>query len=208
MKNMNIALVRRWQKLGLLLLALFTIGVGCDKFKGMTGQKSGSSSEVGKGASDKSESKGASFFDDASSIPTKFAEKRGGAAKFLELVIYPEYANAQLQDPAKRENVDAYELRNGKVSEEGPVKFTGEAPTAKDLDEACIDAKTVDFAVVPKIVKDAVVQTKIEDGKVTHIMFSRPRPFSNDPRWRVYVNGARKNGSVEYDIKGTMVKVY
>jgi hypothetical protein len=200
--------MRHFVKVALFLVALLALGAGCEKFRELTGQKGGDEEASGeKGSDEKGSSAKGSYFVDATAIPTKFAEKRGGSM-FLELVIYPEYVKAQMQDPAKHENVDAYELRNGKVNEEGPVKFMGDAPTAKDLDEACIDGKTVDFALVPTMVKDAIAQTKIDDGKVTHVIFKRWRPFSNDPRWRVYVNGARKDGSVEYDAKGKMIKVY
>ena len=43
---------------------------------------------------------------------------------------------------------------------------------------------------------------------VTHLILKRGRPFNNDVRWRVYVRGTRKNGSVELDPAGTLTKVW
>ena len=148
------------------------------------------------------------YVHDATSVPGKFKTKIGGPVRLLELTLYPGYVITQIQDPKKKENVDAYELRNGEVGDAEPVKFVGKTPTAKDLEGATFDAAAVDFAAVPKMAKDAVAQLKIDDGKVTHMLLKRPRPFGNDVRWRVYVNGARKSGSVEYDPAGHMKKVW
>ncbi len=84
----------------------------------------------------------------------------------------------------------------------------GTTPTAKDLDEATVDIASVDFGAVPRMVKEATAQLKIDDGKVTHMILKRGRPFHNDVRWRVYVTGTRKDGSVEFDPAGTVKKVW
>jgi hypothetical protein len=58
------------------------------------------------------------------------------------------------------------------------------------------------------MVKDAPAQLKIDGAKVTHMVLKRGRPFSDDVRWRVYVSGPRKDGSVEYDPAGSVKKVW
>lgn len=148
------------------------------------------------------------FGADAAGLPKLYKTKIGGATRVLELLIYPNYGYAQIQDPKKLENVDQYDMRDGNVEDGAPVKFIGDQPTAADLKETTFDIDEVDFSAIPKIVKDAMVQLKIDDGKVTHIILKRPLPFSKDVRFRVYVDGARKDGSVEYDAKGNMKKVY
>ncbi len=170
---------------------------GCDKLKAQAKALGGSAQAAGGG-----------LFDDASAIPTRFGGTVGGQVKFLELTVYPQYATAQIQDPRKHENVDQYELRSGEVTREGAVKFLGKPPTAKDLDFVCIDAATMDFGVVPKIVKDAADRMKYEGAHVTHLIFKRNLPFSKTPLWRVYVDGERQSGSAEYDVSGAFKKQY
>jgi hypothetical protein len=148
----------------------------------------------------------ADYFKDATSVPRMFNAKVGGPVRLLDLVVYPGYVIAQIQDPKKKENVDRYQLRDGTVADGEPVRLLGSG--AKKLDQATLDIASVDFAAVPAMVADAVLQLKIEDGKVSHAILSRGLPLKPDVRWRVYVTGARKNGSVEYDTAGHVKKVW
>jgi hypothetical protein len=193
----------RWGMTGAVVLSVAVTSTGCKKLKEQAMEQATKAAAEQTGTQDSG-----GFFLDASPIPTKFSAKVGGSAHFLELTVYPGYAIAQIQDPKKHENVDQYELRGGDVSNEGPVKFVGEQPTAKDLDFTCVDGATLDWTAVPKMVTDAPARLKIEEGKVSHAIFKRNLPFSKDAVWRVYVSGPRKDGSVEYDTKGVMRKVY
>jgi hypothetical protein len=148
------------------------------------------------------------YLQDAAGIPAAFKTKIGGPVHVLELHVYPDHVAAQIQDPKKHGNVDEYELRDGAVGDGEPVKFVGTTPSAKDLDEAVVDLAAVDLAGLPRMVKDATVQLKIDDGKVTHVILKRGRPFNNDVSFRVYVSGTRKDGSVEYDAAGKLKKVW
>lgn len=218
----------------LTLLLVFGLSTtGCEKIANMIGKKasqqlekdieeaSKNASKKGKGDKakggdddDKGGDKGGSggkadyFGADATGLPKLYKTKIGGATRVLEMLIYPNYGYAQIQDPKKLENVDQYDMRDGNVEDGAPVKFIGDQPTAADLKETTFDIDEVDFASIPKIVKDAPVQLKIDGGKVTHIILKRPLPFNKDVRFRVYVDGERKDGSVEYDAKGNMKKVY
>lgn len=71
-----------------------------------------------------------------------------------------------------------------------------------------VESASVDFGTVPRMAKDALAQLKIDDGKVTQMILKRGRPFNNDVRWRVYVTGTRKDGSVEYDPAEALKKVW
>lgn len=42
----------------------------------------------------------------------------------------------------------------------------------------------------------------------THIMLKRGIPFHDEVRWRVYVTSERRSGSVEYDLKGAVARLY
>jgi hypothetical protein len=146
------------------------------------------------------------YFRHASSVPGKLRAKIGGPVKLLKLGVYPEFVEAEIQDPKKREHVDKYELRDGAVGDGVPIKFVINTPTAKDLDAVTIDIGSIDFAAVPRMVRDAPAQLKIEGGSVTHMLLQRDLPFSQEVRWRVYVSGTRGDGSVEYDPAGHVKK--
>lgn len=198
----------------LLATAAATSGLfGCDKVADMVGKKA--KQEAGKAiaeAADPAQPGGAKagpdLFADASSVPAKFKEKIKGPTRILELLIYPQFSKAQIQDPAKKLNVDEYEYRNGAVDDGGPVKFIGNQPTEKDLAEVTFPIDDVDFTQVPKMVKDAPVQLGVDGGKVTHMILKRPLPFEKEVRWRVYVSSERRDGSVEYDARGAKKKVW
>jgi hypothetical protein len=196
-----------------IVIALGAAGLGCAKGKLLGDESAAETSKAGSAATPArgepaTAATSGDYFKDASGVPAKFKEKVGGPVRLLELTLYPGYVLAQIQDPKKHENVDGYELRDGQVGDPEPVKFMGTTPTAKDLDEATVDAASIDFGAVPRMAKDALVQLKIDDGKVTHMILKRGRPFHNEVRWRVYVTGARKDGSVEYDPAGTLKKVW
>jgi hypothetical protein len=150
----------------------------------------------------------ADYFKDATGVPGKLKAKVGGSIRLLELALYPDHVEAQIQDPKKHDNADAYELRDGQIGDPEPIKFAGTTPSAKELDEATFDLGTIDFGAVAKMVKDAPAQLKLDGGKVTHMVLKRGRPFNDDVRWRVFVSGPRKDGSVEYDPAGSVKKVW
>lgn len=203
----------------LSILLLCSALVGCDKIKQLTGRGGGDKPTTESptlGAPEKKTPKipslggGSSageLFLNATDVPVKFKEKVGGPVKALELLLYPQFAKLQAQDPKKKENVDEYEYRNGSVDDPAPVKLMGDSDQ-KTLEANLFSLDTVDFTAVPKMVQDANERLKLEDGKVTHMILKRGLPFNKDVRWRVYVNGTRKNGSVEYDEKGNMKKVW
>lgn len=198
-----------WWRLALVaLVVVFGVGsTGCDKIADKF-KKKAAAAAAKELSGDTGSASGINYFADASTLPTIYKAKIGGPTRVLEMLIYPTYGYAQIQDPKKLENVDQYDMRNGKVQDGAPVKFVGHTPTVADLKEITFDIGEVDFAAVPKMAKDAPAQLKIDDGKVTHMILQRPLPFNKEVRFRVYVNGSRKDGSVEYDAKGNMKKVY
>jgi hypothetical protein len=61
----------------------------------------------------------------------------------------------------------------------------------------------VDFKLVSKLTKQALADLKIEEGKITHVYLERDSfDAKRDPIWRVYVNGSRDSGFVEFSITG------
>jgi hypothetical protein len=183
--------------------------VGCDKIGDAVAKKATEEAEkaIKEGAKNPA-GDGPDLFVDATSIPTKLKEKIGGPTRPLEVIVYPGYAISQIQNPNKKLEADEYTLRGGTVGDSSPIKWIGKEPTEKDLEFQTFDIGEADFTKVPAMVKEAPAKADVPDGKVTHMILKRPLPFEKELRWRIYVNGERKNGSVEYDAKGVFKKKY
>lgn len=199
---------------GLLAIALATATLstglfGCDKIADAIGKKAKQEAEQAiKDGAKAPANAGPDLFVDATSIPAKFKEKIKGPVRMLELLIYPAFAKAQIQNPNKKLEADEFELRAGTVDDGSPIKWMGKEPTEKDLAFQTFGIEEADFTKIPQMVKDAPAKAEVPDGKVTHIMLQRPLPFEKELRFRVYVDGERKNGSVEFDAKGVFKKKY
>src|SRR5262249_50693219 len=139
----------------------------------------------------------ADYFDGATSIPRAFAAKVGGPVRVTELVVYPGYVIAEIQNPHKRENLDRYTLRDGVVGDGDPVMLGGRMKTAADVDDAVVDLASANFTVLPAMVRETRARLDIEGGKVTHAIFRNDRTFGAGVGWRVYASGPRRSGSVE-----------
>lgn len=197
-----------------VLLAATTGLFGCDKVANAVGKeaKKQAEKEIAKAAEASGPAPGGAtagavnYFADATSVPTRYKEKIGGPTRVLELTLYPEYANAQIQDPNKKLNADQFHLRNGVVGDGAPVRFTGKQPTEQDLLASTFAIDEVDWTQVPKMAADALAQLKYEDAKVSHMRLERSRAAKGQVSWRVYVSSPRRSGSVEYDAKGTLIK--
>ncbi len=150
----------------------------------------------------------AAYFKNATSVPAKLAAKIGGPVRVIELVVYPDYVIAEVQDPRKHGNVDRFTLRDGVVGDGDPVRLVGDLKSARDVDAVVQDLASVDFAILPRMVKETRAHLRIEDGKVTHAILDARRVFHKDVTWRVYVSSARKDGSVEFDLAGHVKKVF
>jgi hypothetical protein len=133
----------------------------------------------------------------------KYHEALPGKIRALEFIIYSNRAQMQVQDPAKPENVDQYDYR-GEISAPIPVRLHG----SKNLEDSLFGLDEVAFDRIPALVAEAMEKMPIEGGQVTHVIVKRGLPFSKDMRICVYVNGTRKDGMLEADGKGHLLKVH
>jgi hypothetical protein len=191
---------RRWPVLAFSALVLGTPACSKDK------NAEGTATPTGGGSADSPANAAESLFADGNAPKAVEAMKRkiGGGIRALELVIYPGYTKLQAENPAKKNDVGEYEFRDGSVDDPTPVKIYG----GGNLDANLFDLDPAVLGVVPQMVKDAPPRLAIPDGKVTHVTLKRGLPFTQEVRFRVFVSGASKNGSVEYDEKGAMKKVW
>src|SRR5687768_12225307 len=138
---------------------------------------------------------------DASDLPVQIKKAVAGKVMVHELTLYDKYAKLHIQDPRRKENLDEYTYRDGKVGEPTPVKLSGDY-TQEDLDAYCFPLDSVDFGLVPVMIQDARQRLKMPDGKTSTLTLKRGWPFNNDVRWYVGVSDARHTGMVQYDLKG------
>ncbi len=144
----------------------------------------------------KAKAKGPSYLEDATQVVAAFKAKIPAPFLVTELTISPTSASIEVQDPRQKDTYDEYHLnRDTGVGEPEPQQVFG--VTCKkgfNIDEA-------DFSQVPVMMKDAVARLNLEDGETNSIHLSRG-VFCKEPRWMIFVDGKRKDGSVEYDPKG------
>jgi hypothetical protein len=143
------------------------------------------------------------LFVDASDLTAQLRKAVKGRVMIDELTLYRDSATLFIQDPNRRENLDAYKYSNGKLQPPEPVKLSGDY-TQASLDADMFPLESVDFTLIPTMIEDAKTRLKMPDGKVTVLTLKRGDPDFNqyDVRWHVGVSDARHTGSVEYDLKG------
>ena len=140
--------------------------------------------------------KGPSYLEDATQVVAAFKAKIPAPFLVTELTISPTSASIEVQDPRQKGVYDEYHLnRDTGVSAPEPQQvFSVTCKKGFSIDEA-------DFSQVPVMMKDAVARLNLEDGEADSISLSRG-VFCKEPRWMIFVDGKRKDGSVEYDPKG------
>lgn len=117
-------------------------------------------------------------------------------AKQLTLMQY--YGTLEAQDPKQHEHVDSYRLWANQVESPQPVRLGSDRD---QLDQILFSLDSIDFRLLPQLIRQALSELKLEESKVSHVMLERDRAGS-DPVWRIYVQGSRDNGFVEFSAKG------
>lgn len=142
----------------------------------------------------------------ARDVVAKFSQKLGGKpVRARELVLYPEYAILEAQDPANPKHVDRYMYRNGQVGDPEPVSVQSIRGKLEDnlvsLDEVALDK-------LPALIANTLQQLAYEKAKVTHVIVERNLPFSKHVVMRVYASGPRESGRIDYTGTGQVLRVY
>ena len=139
---------------------------------------------------------GPSYLEDATQVVAAFKAKIPAPFLVTELTISPTSASIEVQDPRQKDTYDEYHLNKdtGVSAPEPQQVLSVTCKKGFSIDEA-------DFSQVPVMMKDAVARLNLEDGEADSINLSRG-VFCKEPRWMIFVDGKRKDGSVEYDPKG------
>ena len=147
------------------------------------------------------------LFVDASDLTAQLRKAVDGRVMIDELTLYRDSATLFIQDPRRKENIDSYSYRDGKLKPPEPVKLSGDY-TQASLDADMFPLESVDFKLIPTMIEDARTRLKMPEGKVTVLTLKRDSEFSGEVRWRVGVTDVRHTGSVEYDLKGKKKSVW
>jgi hypothetical protein len=140
------------------------------------------------------------YFGDATKAKARYEKVLGKPIMAKQLVIYQYYAMLEAQNPKNPEHVDSYKLWANKVERPDPIRLGSDK---KQLSQLLFSLDGVDFTLLPKLIKQALSELKIEEGKVTHVMLERDSfNAKRDPVWRVYVNGSRDSGFMEFSVTG------
>jgi hypothetical protein len=128
----------------------------------------------------------------------------GEPTRFMQVLLYPDYAFASAQDANIPAHVDEYPWRDGVIGPSSPVSLIG----GGDLESALWNATDVDWTFIARAVAEAPAQTTVEAGAVSHIIVDRS-VFTPDFAVvvRVYVTGPRSSAYVEYTPAGALIQV-
>jgi hypothetical protein len=145
------------------------------------------------------------YFADARRVKARYEATLGKPIQAKQLVIYQYYASLEAQNPKNPEHVDSYKLWANKVERPEPVRLGSDK---KALAQILFSLDSVDFTIVPRLIKQSLAELKIEEGKVTHVYLERDSiNGKRDPIWRIYVNGSRDSGFIEFSVTGEKRRV-
>ena len=132
--------------------------------------------------------------------------KVGEPFRVVNIDIDDDTVRLKAQDPKNKENVDEYEIENGKLEPPKPVRLI--ATDQKTLEANLFDPTDVDLSKVPDLLREANEKVQLEGRKLSDVtiardMFEGGRPVMMDVNYR----GTRKTGYLRADRHGAHAKV-
>ncbi|HEY6079715.1 MAG TPA: hypothetical protein VIW29_12960 [Polyangiaceae bacterium] len=145
------------------------------------------------------------YFADGTRVKARYEQALGKPVMAKQLVVYQYYAMLEAQNPKNREHVDSYKLWANKVERPEAVRLGSDK---KQLSQLLFSFDSIDFVLLQKLIKQALNELAIEEGKVTHVILERDGSSAGrEPIWRIYVNGSRDSGFVEFSSQGEKRRV-
>jgi hypothetical protein len=134
----------------------------------------------------------------AERVAADFADAVGAPVRVRSFVLYPDGASIEAQDPSRPERYDRYLHRGGKVRRPEPIDVSGDQieGTLFGLDDLALDR-------IPQMVRDAVQESGVEGGDVTHIYASRRAGQSIE--MTAFVDGLRGRAALHFDAAGNLL---
>ncbi|HEY6727349.1 MAG TPA: hypothetical protein VI197_25115 [Polyangiaceae bacterium] len=113
--------------------------------------------------------------------------------ELLELRASAERLVLQAADPAAPERVLQWEYSQGETKGPSVVELRG---TGK-LQENLFPLESVYLKAIPRLCSIAVDHVDPQDGRVSHLIIRRNLPFSQDVRFRLFVDSPRRSGLLD-----------
>ncbi|HVY32631.1 MAG TPA: hypothetical protein VHB79_39110 [Polyangiaceae bacterium] len=146
------------------------------------------------------------YFANANLAKARYEKVLGKPIMARSFTLMQYYATLEAQDPKNHEHIDSYKLWANKVERPQPVRLGSDKAQIAQL---VFSLDSVDFGVVPKVIKQALGELKLEEGKVAVVTLDRDsQSTKHEPIWRVVVNGSRENGVVEFSITGEKLRQF
>ncbi|WP_328862493.1 serine/threonine-protein kinase [Streptomyces sp. NBC_00306] len=129
----------------------------------------------------------------------KALETTAHTTKFFELVVYEEYAIAQVPVKGSRKKYDRYEYRDGRASKQGP------GGTVIGTDEGPVDVSKVTWDKLPTLISRANRELGISEPTMRYVIVRGP-VFEDVPTVNVYLtDDYSSSGYLAADFKGTVL---
>jgi hypothetical protein len=118
--------------------------------------------------------------------------------ELVDIDFYDGYVDAQAPSNPGADTQDNYEYRSGQASRLGPEQG------AEDTRTAQYDARQVDFALIPKLIKDAERRTKTAHPASLHVSVMQPLDVKTGqaPTINIEVDSTYRSNQVHYSPKG------
>lgn len=145
------------------------------------------------------------YFADATRAKARYEKVLGKPIMAKQLSLMQYYATLEAQSPKNRDHVDSYKLWANQVERPQPVRLGSDK---QQLAQVLFSLDSIDFSVVPRVIKSALSDLKLEEGKVAVVVLERDGQGKREPIWRVIVNGSRDNGVVEFSAAGEKLRSF
>jgi hypothetical protein len=121
-----------------------------------------------------------------------------GSHELVDIDFYDGYVDAQAPSHPGADTQDNYEYRSGQASRLGPEQ------AAEDTKTAQYDSRQVDFALIPKLIKDAERRTKTPHPASLHVAVMQPLDVKKGqaPTINIEVDSAYRSNQVHYSPQG------
>jgi hypothetical protein len=124
-----------------------------------------------------------------------------GSHELVDIDFYDSYVIAQAPTKPGADTSDSYQYRYGRAERLGPEQGAADTRTAE------YDGREVDFALIPKLIKDAERRTKTQAPTSLHVFVMQPldRKVGQAPTINVQVDDAYHSNQVDYTAQGTFL---
>jgi hypothetical protein len=183
-----------------------TLVLGACSVETSTSSDPGDESHLGDGPGDLLRAPGAA----ADAIAAIEKDVGASPTRVREVLVYPEFLDAEAQDPAIPEHIDAYEYRDGDV---GPLEAVMLSGPQEEVEASLFPTTAVRWDELPATIKRVeraargAEPIRIEEARANYVIVHRSTSIEDDGRveMTVYLAGPRRSGSAELTASGEII---